>query len=232
MRHAFAHSLIVSLSLHHLLFVLLPLALAASAALKRPCDIREQTRGALRFCVSVVKVVLLVIPLAQLGMLVLNAGSADLSNSVAWVCVVAVTMSLAFASSALVDAVVGLRGLFGIESRLAILERRVARSRRLAAFLAASFPAMLLLGGTVDEVGHLVKTLVTSRQPTIAIWFNEARVWSNFHVVTLIGALAAFFGMPRSDDFLREWKPWKNKLCLTGFAVAAAVLWTRYTPMP
>ena len=232
MRHAFAHSLIVSLSLHHLLFVLLPLALAASAALKRPCDIREQTRGALRFCVSVVKVVLLVIPLAQLGMLVLNAGSADLSNSVAWVCVVAVTMSLAFASSALVDALVGLRGLFGIGTRMALLERRVARPRKLAICLLISFPVMLLLGGTISAVGHLVQTLVKSRQPTIAIWFNEARVWSNFHVVTLIGALAAFFGMPRSDDFLREWKPWKSKLCLTGFAVAAAVLWTRYTPMP
>lgn len=231
MRQAFAHTVLVSLSLHHLLFVLLPLALAATAALKRPRDVRVQTLGALRFCVSVVKVVLLVIPLARLGMLVLAAGPEDLSCSVAWVCVVAVTMALAFATSALGDAVAGLCGLFGIERRMALLERCFGHWRLLPVFLVASFPAMLLLGGTLDEVGRLIRTLVTSRTPTIAIWFNEARVWSNFHVVTLAGALAAFFGMPRSADFLREWKPWKSRLCLAGFAVAAAVLWTRYTPM-
>jgi hypothetical protein len=220
----------VTALLHHLVFVLLPLTLVAAAVLRRGTDPRMQAMGALRFSAGFAKLVLLALPLWELAELVLRGGPENLSASMAVICLLALMMSLAFGWSMLGDVAAGLRGLLGFP----IPETPRPGRKRLwlesAVFLGAALPALLLLGGSLEHALAVLKALFASPVPTIAIWFQETRAWSNFHLVTLVAALAVFFGVPRTEDFLREWQPWRAVGCLAGFAAAAAMLWTRFTP--
>lgn len=216
--------------LHQLVFVLLPLALALVVVLRRSVDARHQATGALRFSTGFAKLVLLALPLWEIGTLVVRGGADNLTSGIALACLVALTMSVAFAWSSLVDLWAGMRGLFGIPGRIAVLEAKHGRVKRIVVFFALALVALVVLCGSLEHALAILKSLFSSPRPTIAIWFQESRVWSNFHLLTLVAALALFFGVPRTEDVLREWRPWKAVLCLVAFAAASAMLWTRFTP--
>ncbi|MBL9131823.1 MAG: hypothetical protein JNG86_11520 [Verrucomicrobiaceae bacterium] len=220
------------LKLHHLVFMLLPLALVVATVMRRPGDPRAQAMGALRFSAGFAKLVLLALPAWEVAALVVRGGQENLSASMAVICVVALMISLAFVWGTLRDFWAGLGGLLGFESRVKVLEARPGLFRESLLFLGLALVALVVLCGSVEHALTILKALGSSPVPTIAIWFQETRAWSNFHLVTLVAALAVFFGVPRTEDFLREWRPWKAVLCLAGFAAASAMLWTRFADLP
>lgn len=215
---------------HHLLFIALPLALVATAVTRRGGDERTRAFGALRFSAAVAKLVFLVLPLWQLGALVARGGPHNLSTSISVAVLLALPMCLGFALSALTDAVGGLGLLLGFSWRITALERPAPLWRTTLVAVVLGLAALFALCGSFGHGVAVLKALVSPPQTTIAIWFQEARVWSNFHFLTLAAALLTFFGVPRTMDVLQgPWRPWKAIVCLGGFAAAAAVLWTRYT---
>ena len=72
------------ISLHHCLFVLLPLALVARWAIRPRPAVLDVAPGVMRFCLGIGKGVLLVMPLWHLAVMILHGGPESLSTGVAW----------------------------------------------------------------------------------------------------------------------------------------------------
>lgn len=218
---------------HHLLFVLLPVALAARAVIKPKLDVLDAAQGVMRFCLGFAKWVLLVNPLWNLSSMVLRGGAESLSAGVAWMGFLALMMSLHFIFTAAGDVVAGLGGLFGFKVSDAIQEiftlRRFTQGKflRLLALLVVLAIVVTLAQGAWQPL----KALFAPAPRSIATVFQEARGLADFHVVTLLAALASFIGLPHSRDFLRTPLPWKAALCLPAFFLAAVMLWTRVAPI-
>lgn len=220
-------------TVHHLLFVLLPAALAARAFIQPKLDVLDVAQGVMRFCLGFAKWVLLVSPLWSLSSMVLRGGVESLSAGVAWMGFLALMTGLHFLFTGTGDVIAGLGGLFGFKVADAAQEiltlRRFTQGRlpHLLAGLIVLTISVTLAQGTWQPL----KALFAPAPRSIATVFQEARVLTDFHVVTLLAALASFIALPHSRDFLRTPLPWKAALCLPAFFLAMVMLWTRVAPI-
>jgi hypothetical protein len=213
---------------HHLLFVLLPLALAARMVLKpRPATL-DVAQGVLRFCLGFGKWVLLFDPLWNLAWMVLRGGPDSLTTGVAWMGFLALMMALHFLLTAAGDLTAGLCGIFGI--KLAEEMEVMFTMRSLTQEKITRHLLMLIVLAVIGVQAHgswlPLKALFVPLPRSLASVFQEARVWSDYHTVTMVAALACFFGLPYSRDFLRTPAFWKGAICLGVFFLAMAMLWT------
>ena len=216
-------------TLHHLLFVLLPLALAARLAVRPRPATPDVAQGVMRFCLGVGKGVLLFDPLWHLSGLVLSGGADSLSGGVAWMGFLALMLALHFLLSAAGDVIAGLCGLFGIrwtEKMEALFTLQSITQGKLMRHLLLMI--VLAAVGTLAHGDWLpLKALFVPAPRSIATVFQESRVLTDFHVITMLAALASLLGLPYSRDFLRAPQPWKAAICLLTFLLAATMLWTR-----
>lgn len=226
------------LSVHHALFVLLPLALAARQIIKPRPSPQEVAHGALRFCLGFAKWALLVSPLWHLSGLILRGGVESLTTGMAWIGLLAQILVMQFVFTGTGDVLAGLGGMLGFKPAEAMQEvltlRRFTQGRhtRLLPLLALlALVGMVLQTLPSIEIWPHLKALAVSPPRTVATVFQEARAWSDYHVITLLGGLTCLIGLPHSRDFLREPAPWKAVVCLAFFVLAVAIEWTRNAPM-
>ena len=217
---------------HHLLFVLLPLALAARLAIRpRPATL-DVAQGVMRFCLGFGKWVLLFDPLWHLAGMVLRGGADSLSGGVAWMGFLALMLALHFLLTAAGDLTAGLCGLFGIrlaeEMEVMFTMRNVTQGKMTRHLLLL---AALAVCGTLAHGTWLpLKALFAPMPRSIATVLQESRVLTDFHVITMVAALACLLGLPFSRDFFRVPQPWKAVICLLTFLLAVVMLWTRVFP--
>jgi len=231
------HTLVL-ISLHHLLFVLLPVAWTARFYLKpRPATL-DVAQGVMRFCLGFGKWVLLVDSLWHLATMVFRGGPESLGTSVAWMGFLGLLLSLYFAFTATGDVVAGLGGMFGFR-----VAETVQEALTLRRFTQGKWLRLIILLLVVTVIGALVQTaslsdtwlhlqaLFAPPPRTTATLLQQVRVRTDFHVLTIAAALVCLIGLPHSRDFLREPAPWKATICLLTFAFAVAMLWTHAAPM-
>lgn len=228
----------VLVSLHHLLFVLLPLALAARHIIRPRPDTLAMSHGVTRFCLGVGKWVLLVDPLWHLADMTFRGGPESLGTSVAWMGFLGLLLSLHFAATAAGDTLAGLGGMFGfpvsdlVQETLSLRRFTQGKWLRLTALLlAATVLAALLLTASFNDTWLHLKALFSPPARTASSVLQQARVRTDFHVLTIVAALASLVALPHSRDFLREPAPWKATLCILIFTLAAAMLWTHAAPV-
>lgn len=227
------------ISLHHVLFILLPLALGARMVIRpRPATL-DVAQGILRFCTGFAKWILLVDPLWNLAAMVHRGGADSLSSGVAWMGFLALLLALFFACTATGDVMAGLGGMLGFR-----MPEKIQETFTLRRFTAGSFSKLALLLLTLTVFGVILQTrslgdawlqleaLLAPPPRTVTVAFQEARVWTDFHAVTMVAALACLIGLPYSRDLLRIPAPWKAVISLTLFVLATAMLWTHASPMP
>ncbi len=227
------------ISLHHLLFVLLPVALTVRLYIKPRPATTDVANGITRFCLGIGKWVLLVDPLWHLATMTFRSGPESLGTSVAWMGFLGLLLSLHFACTAAGDVIAGLGGMFGFKVSEKVQEvltlRRFTQGKwlRLIALLLAVtvLGALLQTASFVDTWLHL-KALFAPPPRTVATLLQQARVRTDFNVLTIFAALVCLIGLPHSRDFLREPAPWKATIGFLIFTFAIAMLWTHAAPMP
>ena len=226
------------ISLHHLLFLLLPGALATRMVIKpRPATL-DVAQGITRFCLGFGKWVLLVGPLWHLSAMVLRGGPESLSKSVAWMGFLALLLSLHFILTAAGDLFAGLGGMLGFavpdKIQEALTLKRFTQGkliRMVVVLLGMTVLGVLLQTQSLGDAWLHLEAMFVPPARTIATVFQQARVWTDYHAVTMFAALACFIGLPHSRDFLRVPAPWKGTICLSVFLLAIAMLWTHAAPM-
>lgn len=192
----------------------------------------------MRFCLGIGKWMLLVLPLWRLQAMILRGGPESLDGGVAWMGFLALLLALHFICTAAGDITAGLGGMLGfkvadkLQETLSLRRLTGGSWPRLLGLLAVMSVLAMLLQTTAPADAWLHLTALFSPPPrTIATVFQQARVWTDFHVITMVAALACLLGLPHSRDFLRVAAPWKGTVCLGVFALAAAMLWTHAAPM-
>ncbi|MFN0076593.1 MAG: hypothetical protein ACKVY0_08975 [Prosthecobacter sp.] len=226
------------ISLHHVLFLLLPIALTARMVIKpRPVAL-DVAQGVMRFCLGFGKWVLLVDPLWHLSTIVLRGGPDSLSTSVAWMGFLALLLSLHFFFTAAGDLLAGLGGMLGFavpdKIQDALTLQRLTQGkliRLLVVLLVMTVLGVLLQTLSLGDTWLHLEAMFASPARTIATVFQQARVWTDYHAVTMFAALACLIGLPHSRDFLRVPAPWKGTICLSVFLLAVVMLWTHAAPM-
>lgn len=231
-------ALIVFPTAHQLLFVLLPLALAARMAVKPKPALLPMAQGAMSFCLGFGKFALLVSPLWHLSSIVSASGPESLGKGIVWMGFLSRLLSLHFTCTGIEDLVNGLGGLFGFKiagkAQDALLTwRRVTQGKfvRWLAVLVILALCVHLLQATPVDVWLQMKAMFASPPRTVTSVLQEACVWTDFHVLTMLAALACFLGLPYSREFLRVPAVWKAVVCFLTFLLAVAMLWTHVAPM-
>jgi hypothetical protein len=223
----------VLISFHHFLFVLLPVALAVRMVIQPRPAVLDVAQDVMRFCLGLGKWVLLFEPLAHLASLVLRGGADSLSASVAWMGFLSLMLALHFLVTAAGDLTSGFCGMFGI--RLAEEMEVMFTMRSLNQGKITRHLLLLIILTALGTLAHgswlPLKALFAPAPRSIATVFQEARVWTDFNVVTMLAALACCIGLPYSRDFLRVPAPWKAAVCISVFFLAVLMLWTRVAPM-
>lgn len=226
-------------SLHHLLFVLLPVALTVRLYVGPRPDSLVMAEGVLRFCLGIGKWVLLAAPLWHLALVVAHGGPDSLGTSIAWMGFLGTLLSLHFACTGAGDVLAGLGGMFGftvpdsIQDTLSL--RRPTAGKwywHLALLLAATVIVLIWQTGSWKDAWLHLQSLYEPPRQTYATLLQQTRVRTDFHVLTIIAGLACLYGMPHSRDFLRVGAPWKATACLVTFFLAMAMLWTHAAPTP
>lgn len=228
----------VLLSLHHLLFVLLPIALTLRFCVRpRPATL-DVAEGIMRFSLGVGKWVLLVSPLWHLSTLVFQGGPHSLGSIIAWMGFLGLILSLQFACTAAGDLYAGLAGMLGLKASESVQEALALRRftqgkwlRLIPLLLISALVAMLLQTASPGDAWLHLQALFSPPRPTHFTLIQQARVRTDFHVFTLLAALVCLIGLPHSRDFLREPAPWKAVTCLITFVFAVIMLWTHAAPM-
>lgn len=221
-----------------LLLLLMPVMLATRMAIKpRPAALDEAT-GVLRFSLGHAKWVLLTLPLMHLSQMIWHSDSQCWSPVVAWVGLLAGVMTFYFGVTGTADLLAGCQFMLRSKTmdrtaKTALLNRFIDRST--PGLLLRVIPAALLtlvLATGVDRLAPYLHSLISTRTKMAVTVFQEARVLSDIHVVTMIAALACLIGLPRSDVFLRQPQRWKAVICLCLLGLSIAMLWTREVPKP
>ncbi|MBN8417497.1 MAG: hypothetical protein J0L73_01130 [Verrucomicrobia bacterium] len=226
------------ISLHHLLFVLLPVSLAVRLYVKPRPAATDVANGITRFCLGIGKWVLLVNPLWHLATVVFGGGPESLGTSVAWMGFLGLLLSLHFACTAAGDVIAGAGGMLGFRVAEQVQEvltlRRFTQGKwvRLIGFLLVItvIGALVQTASFGDTWLHL-KALYAPPPLSVATLLQQARVRTDFNVLTIFAGLVCLIGLPHSRDFLREPAPWKATICLLIFTFAVAMLWTHAAPM-
>ncbi len=237
-RLAIAISILVLFSLHHLLFVLLPVALTVRMCVKpRPATL-DVAHGVTRFCLGFGKWVLLVDPLWHLATMVCRGGPESLSAGVAWMGFLSLLMSLYFAFTATGDVLAGLGRMFGFKVADSVQEaltwRRFTQGKLLrlsVLLLVLTLLIVLLQTASFGGTWLHLQAMFVPPSATIVNSLQQARVRTDFHVLTLFFGLVCLIGLPHSRDFLREPAPWKATLCILTFTFAVAMLWAHAAPI-
>ncbi|WP_395748029.1 hypothetical protein [Prosthecobacter sp.] len=226
------------ISLHHLLFVLLPAALAVRMLLKTRPSALDMAHGITRFCLGFGKWVLLVDPLWHLAAMVFRGGPESLSGSVAWMGFLAQLLSLHFAFTSAGDLLAGLGEMFGFKVADSVQEALTLRRftqgkwlRLIALLLVATVVAVLAQTASFGDTWQHLQAMFVAPAKTTATVFQQERVWTDFNALTLFGAFMCLIALPHSRDFLREPAPWKAVICLVIFTLAVAMLWAHAAPM-
>jgi len=237
-RLAIAISILVLISLHHLLFVLLPVALAVRMYVKPRPAATDVANGITRFCLGIGKWLLLVDPLWHLATMTFRGGPESLGTSVAWMGFLGLLLSLHFALTAAGDVIAGLGGMLGFKVAEPVQEvltlRRLTRGnwlRLIVLLLVITVIGALVQTASFGDTWLHLKALFAPPTRTIPTLIQQARVRTDFHVLTIFAALVCLIGLPHSRDFLREPAPWKATICLLIFTFAVAMLWTHAAPM-
>lgn len=212
--------------------------LAVRLAIKPRPDTLQVARGVTRFCTGFAKTGLLVIPLWHLSSMILKGGAESLTVGIAWIGLLALMLGLHFAFTAAGDLISGLGGMLGFQVPDEVQEvftlRRFTQGkfiRLIPLLVVLALLGMLLQTLSLSESWPHLKALFVAPPKTIATAFQEARAWSDYHVVTLVAALACCLGVPHSRDLLRVPATWKAVICLVFFALAVAIQWTRNAPI-
>lgn len=226
------------ISLHHVLFLLLPVALTARMVIKPRPSTLDVAQGVMRFCLGFGKWVLLVDPLWHLSAMVLRGGPESLSKSVAWMGCLALLLSLYFILTAVGDLLAGLGGMLGFavpdKIQDAFTLQRFTQGkliRMVVVLLVMTTLGVLLQTQSLGDAWLHLEAMFVPPTRTIATVFQQARVWTDYHAVTMFAALACIIGLPHTRDFLRVPAPWKGTICLSVFLLAIAMLWTHAAPM-
>ncbi|WP_395743314.1 hypothetical protein [Prosthecobacter sp.] len=226
------------ISLHHLLFVLLPLALAVRVCVKPRPALLDVAQGVMRFCLGFGKGALLVAPLWDLAAVVFRGGPESLGTSVAWMGFLGLLLSSYFAFTAVGDVLAGLGGMLGFKVPEPVQEaltlRRFTRGnwlRLILLLLGLTVVAALVQTWSFGNTWLHLKALFAPPPRTVATLIQQARVRTDFHVLTIVAGLVCFIALPHSRDFVREPAPWKATICLLLFTFAVAMLWTHAAPM-
>lgn len=232
------HTLVL-ISLHHLLFVLLPVALTVRLYIKPRPATTDVANGITRFCLGIGKWVLLVDPLWHLATMTFRGGPESLGTSVAWMGFLGLLLSLHFAFTAAGDVTAGLGGMFGFKVSEKVQEvltlRRFTQGkwlRLIALLLAVTVLGALLHTASFGDTWLHLKALFAPPPRTVATLLQQARVRTDFNVLTIFAAMVCLIGLPHSRDFLREPAPWKATIGFLIFTFAVAILWTHASPMP
>ena|GEM_PF-846719 len=233
-----AISIPVPLSLHHLLFVLLPVALAVRLYVRPRPATPDVANGITRFCLGIGKWVLLVDPLWHLATIVFRGGPESLGTSVAWMGFLGLLLSLHFACTAAGDVIAGVSGMLGFKVAEPVQEALTLRRftqgkwlRLIALLLAATVLCALVQTASLGDTWLHLKSLYAPPPRSVATLLQQARVRTDFNVLTIFAGLVCLIGLPHSRDFLREPAPWKATICLLIFTFAVAMLWTHAAPM-
>lgn len=218
--------------------MLLPLALAARMIIKPRPAIVDVAQGVMRFCLGFGKWVLLVDPLWHLSAMVLRGGPESLNVSVARMGFFALLLSLFFIATAMGDLITGLGGMLGFRVSEKVQQAFTLRTftsgkplRLLVILLVLTLLGVLLQTLSVNDTWLHLKALFIPPAKTIAAAFQDARVWTDYHAITMFAALTCLIGLPHSRDFLKTAAPWKGTICLSVFMLALAMLWTQAAPM-
>ncbi len=226
------------ISLHHLLFVLLPVALAVRMYVQpRPATL-DVAKGITRFCLGFGKWVLLVDPLWNLATITFRGGPESLGTSVAWMGFLGLLLSLHFFFTAAGDLIAGVGGMFGFKVAEHVQETLTLRRftqgnwlRLIFLLLALTVLGALLQTASFGDTWLHLKALFAPPLRTIPTLIQQARIRTDFNVLTIFAALVCLIGLPHSRDFLREPAPWKATICILIFTFAVAMLWTHAAPM-
>jgi hypothetical protein len=237
-RLAIAISILVLFSLHHLLFVLLPVALTVRLFIQPRPSTLDVAHGVTRFCLGFGKWVLLVVPLWHLATMVLCGGPESLSAGVAWMGFLGLLISLYFAFTATGDVITGLGRMFGFKVSDSVQEvltwRRLTQGkllRLMVLLVALTLLGVLLQTASFGDTWQYLQAMFVPPSATIVNSLQQARVRTDFHVLTLFFSLVCLIGLPHSRDFLREPAPWKATLCILTFTFAVAMLWAHAAPI-
>lgn len=222
------------------LLLLLPVVLAGLWLVRPRPEAKDAAAGVMRFSLGYAKWVLLVEPLYHLVGVVFDGGAESVSTSTAWMGFLAYGLTLHFLSTGTVDLATGLTCMFGLKTpetlRQALTFHAFTKSRRprflLVIFLLTMVGVLLKSSSHGDAGLFLMPLIVLSPAGTAAAVFQQARAWSNFNLIIVVAALFCAFGLPRTDDFLRQPLRWKGVLCLSLFALSVVMLWTRGIPQP
>jgi len=216
----------------------MPVILAARWFIQpRPATL-DVAAGVMRFSLGHAKWVLLVLPLMHLSQMIWRSDSQCWSTAVAWVGLLVGVLTLYFCVTGTADFVASFWLMLGSKTtdgtaNTGPLERLIHRStpQLLIRVLPAAFLTLVLATG-LERLPDFLHSLISTRTKTAFTVFQEARVLSDFHVVTIVAALACLIGLPRSHVFLRQPQRWKAVICLCLLVLSIAVLWTREVPQP
>ena len=161
------------------LFILLPLLLVLRKVVLRGGDVIAEAHAALRFCLGIAKLLLLVMPLSEIALLVLRSGAVNASLGTAWLGLLSIFIGIALLGTAAADVSAGLAGLFGLRSAPATESPPMPAKKKAALLLAMSLGLMLAVTASLAEFGSFLKGLFVAPPKTIAVLFQNARVWTN-----------------------------------------------------
>ncbi len=203
----------------------------------RRAESKDAAAGVMHLCLGYAKWVLLCLALFDLSQMIWRSEPECWSAAVAWSGLIAGVMAFRFFMTGLADVISGSLLLSGaptdeggsVAGRIMGFADEL-RNISLLRFLMVTLMVFVLAAG-LDGSLQYGRCLVSSEgRGTAAGVFQNARVFSNFHVIILIAALFCALRLPRTDDFLRQPVRWKSYMCLSLFALSVVMLWTRGIP--